>query len=190
MRLMATGPGVMTAEELLQLPDGARHELVRGHLRVMPLAGHVHGRIAARIGARLTTFVDAHRLGVTFAAETGFLLQRQPDTVRAPDASFVSNARLAVSNSPSQGYFSGPPDIAIEVLSPSDRRSRVAEKTEAWLVAGCIAVVVLDPSSESATIHRSSGQTEPIASDGELSVPEVLPGWSVSLRDIFRLGIG
>ena len=184
---MATGPGVTTAEELLQLPSGPwRHELVKGQLRVMTPAGHVHGRVAARVLISLGTFVQTRRLGVTYAAETGFVLERAPDTVRAPDASFVSNARLAVSLVSPKGYFSGPPDLAIEVISPSDRRVEVDEKAHAWLSAGCLAVVILDPETESAAIHRPDHQVDRLGPDAELAVEDVLPGWSVPLADLFR----
>jgi len=184
---MATGPDVTTAEELLQLPSGRwRYELVRGQLRVMTLAGHVHGRIAARIAGRLFAFVEANRLGVTYAAETGFMLSRAPDTVRAPDASFVSSGRLSAILVPSLSYLQGAPDLAVEVMSPSDRPARVAEKTEEWLAAGCRAVVVLNPATRSATIHRPGGSVERLDSDRDLSVSEVLPGWSVSLSDLFQ----
>lgn len=148
---------VTTAAELLQLPRGRwRYELVGGQLRVMTPAGHVHGMVAARIGARLTMFVDANRLGVTFAAP-GLLLR--------------------------------PAGLAVEVVSPSDRPSEVAEKTEEWLRAGCRAVVVVDPATTSATVHRSGVATERFESEAELSVSELLPGWAVALRDIFHFSI-
>jgi Uma2 family endonuclease len=151
----------------------------------MTLAGHVHGRIAARIAGRLFAFVEANRLGVTYAAETGFMLRRAPDTVRAPDAAFVSSARLATILAPSQGYLQGAPDLAVEVMSPSDRSAKVSEKIEEWLAAGCRAVVVLDPATRSAAIHRSGGGLERLDPGAALTLPDVLPGWSVSLGDIF-----
>jgi Uma2 family endonuclease len=190
MMPMATGPDVMTAEELLELPSGRwRYELVRGQLRVMTLAGHVHGRISARIAGRLFAFVEANRLGVTYAAETGFMLSRAPDTVRAPDAAFVSSARLSAILVPSLSYLQGAPDLAVEVMSPSDRPARVVEKTKEWLAAGCRAVVVLDPATASAIVHRPGVAMERFESDAELSVPELLPGWSVAMRDIFQFSI-
>ena len=94
-----------------------------------------------------------------------------------------------MSHSPPQGYFSGPPDLAVEVVSPSDRPSEVAEKTEEWLRAGCRAVVVVDPATTSATVHRSGVATERFESEAELSVSELLPGWAVALRDIFHFSI-
>ncbi|MBA2244708.1 MAG: Uma2 family endonuclease, partial [Gemmatimonadetes bacterium] len=76
---------LVTAEELLRMPDdGIRRELVRGELRTMPPAGRRHGKVAMRIGVRLGNFVEEHGLGEVYAAETGFKLESDPDTVRAP----------------------------------------------------------------------------------------------------------
>ena len=111
---VTSGQPVFTADELLRLPSGrARYELVRGELRVMTPAGHLHGKVAMRVGQLLAAHVDANQLGIAYAAETGFVLSRDPDTVRAPDAAFVTAAHLAsVSLSP-EGYFPGAPDLAI-----------------------------------------------------------------------------
>ena len=111
---------VVAAEELLRMPDdGFRYELVRGELRKMAPTGHVHGKVAMRLGARLDQYVDEHKLGVIYAAETGFRLASDPDTVRAPDVAFVRQDRLDLAEEP-QGYFPGPPDLAVEVVSPGD----------------------------------------------------------------------
>lgn len=186
MQSVATGSQLTTAAEFIQLPRSmGRYELVRGQLRAMTSPGHVHGRVAARIGARLFMFVEANQLGVVYAAETGFRLERDPDTVRAPDAAFVSSARLSEILVPSEGYLQGAPDLLVEVLSPSDRPRQVEEKTANWLACGCRAVIILDPATSSAEVHRPGGLVEHFAADAELSVPEVLPGWSASLRDIF-----
>ncbi len=121
MTPMTAGSRVTTAEELLHLRGGAwRHELVKGEPRQMSPSGHVHGKVVARLGARLTLFVEAHRLGETYGADTGFLLSRDPDTVRAPDAAFVTAATLASRSPADQGFFPGAPDLAVEVTSPSD----------------------------------------------------------------------
>src|SRR5689334_21626824 len=136
MASMTTGSAAMTAEELIRLPGGQhRYELVDGELRVMTPAGHNHGSIAARVCARLTVFVDKHELGLTYAAETGFILRRKPDTVRAPDACFVSYARLREIGPLPEAYFPGPPELAIEVVSPSEEATPIADKIADWLAA-------------------------------------------------------
>jgi Uma2 family endonuclease len=139
---------------------------------------------ALRIGSRLAIFVDEHRLGDTYGAKTGFLLSRNPDTVRAPDASFVSAARLAQIELPPTGYFPGAPDLAVEVTSPSDSYGEVEEKVAAWLHAGCV-VVVLDPQRRAGRVYRGDRDMQTLAVADALELPDLLPGWSVRLSDIF-----
>jgi Uma2 family endonuclease len=186
MTTMATGSQVMTAEELIELPRGRwRHELVRGGLRQMPLAGHQHGEVAARVLFTVGPFVQQARLGKTYAAETGFLIARDPDTVRGPDVAFVSNETLSrIALSP-QGYFPGAPDLAIEVTSPSDRRRYVDEKVAAWLEAGSQVVVVLDPRRKTGAVHRRGGQVRLLSATDQVTLPDLLPGWSLNLAETF-----
>ena len=187
MARMSAQSGVTTADELLGLPRGTwRYELVDGALRRMTPAGHVHGRIAAEIGADLTTFVRRAGLGKTYAAETGFLLRRSPDTVRAPDAAFVSHERLASMVLESRGFFPGPPDLAIEVLSPSDSRREVDDKVADWVTSGCRAVIVLDPDHRLAVIHRPHLMPERVLAPASITLPDLLPGWEIGLADLFR----
>jgi Uma2 family endonuclease len=169
----------MTAEELERLPDdGWRYELVRGELRKMSPSGARHGSVAAQIIASLGTYVKQHRAGVVYASETGFKISREPDTVRAPDAAFVVAGRVV----DAAGFFDGPPDIAIEVTSPSDRYSEIEEKTLDWLRSGVTAVVVVEPRTKTARIHRAGEAT--IVNDA-IEIPDVLPGWRLPLADLF-----
>ena len=119
----------------------------------MSPAGHAHGRVAARLTISLGLVVEQNSLGAVYAAETGFVLSRHPDTVRAPDVAFVRGERLA--SAPAEGFFPGPPDLAVEVVSPTDTYSAVEEKVFGWLEAGCRAVVVLDPRRQVASVYRS-----------------------------------
>ena len=116
----------MTADELLNMPDDSfRYELVRGELRKMPFADHVHSERALAIGASLLIHARANRLGRVYGADTGFELA--PDHVRAPDAAFV-RAERADAAQDSDGFFPGPPDLAVEVISPDDLYMDVEEK--------------------------------------------------------------
>lgn len=187
MGRMAAEARLTTADEVLSLPHGRwRYELVEGELRRMPLAGHSHGAVAMRVGARLALFVEEHSLGQAYAAETGFLLARAPDTVRAPDAAFVSAARLRETPPPRDGFFPGAPDLAVEVLSPSDSKSRVEEKTAAWLAAGTRAVLIIDSRRQVATVHRPGQDARSFGATDHVTLPDLLPGWSLALDEIFR----
>jgi Uma2 family endonuclease len=168
-----------TAEELLHLPDdGHRYELVRGELHKMSPAGSRHGLIAARIIASLLRHVEREKLGAVYASETGFLIARLPDTVRAPDAAFVRAERVV----DTPGYFPGPPDLAAEVISPNDSYSDVEEKTAEWLRAGARAVIVVEPRLRTVRVYRTSGTVD--VAD-VLEVEEIVPGWRLSLSELF-----
>jgi Uma2 family endonuclease len=175
---------VMTAQELFEYShEPFRTELVAGKLCEMEPAGALHGVVAARICELLSRHVRAHDLGVVFGAETGFHLQSGPDTVRAPDASFVSRERIATTGIPDE-FFPGPPDIAFEVTSPGDRRGEVQSKMASWLAAGTHAVIVIDPRRRSATIHRAGGSSEVVGEGGVLDLDDVLAGFAPALGEL------
>jgi Uma2 family endonuclease len=176
-----------TAEELLRMPDdGFRYELVRGELRKMTPAGNKHGYLALRIASRLERHVEDNGLGKTYAAETGFKLSSDPDTVRAPDAAFVSRARLEEVGE-IEGYWPGAPDLAVEVISPSDTHTEVVEKALAWLEAGCRMVLAVDPSRRTVTIYRALDDIRILTGEADetLDGADVVPGWSLPVAELF-----
>lgn len=184
---MAVAIQAVTADELLRLPRGTwRYELRRGELHRTSPAGHTHGKVAARVTARLSAFVDDHDLGEVYAAETGFLIHRDPDTVRAPDVAFVTRERLRAVSPSAEGFFPGPPDLAVEVVSPSDGPAEVEAKVAEWLAAGVRAVVVLDPARKTAAVHRPGREVTRFSAGDALSVPDLFPGWSLALAKVFR----
>ena len=151
----------------------------------MAPAGHQHGHIAHEIALSLGIHVKANKLGRVYAAETGFKLESNPDTVRAPDVAFVSADRLE--NLPSTGYFPGPPDLAVEIISPNDRHSEVEEKVEMGLFYGVKMVVTLSPQTRTATVYRSLDSIRMIRGEGRLEGEEVVPGWVLPLAEVFGL---
>jgi Uma2 family endonuclease len=168
---------LITAEELFEMGDIGRVELIRGEIVRMSPAGSEHGRIAAKVLRLIGSFTEERKLGVVFAAETGFTIERDPDSVRAPDVSFVSSGRYI----PTPKYFEGAPDLAVEVMSPSDRWSDVTEKIDGWLAAGCKSCWVVDPKTRSISVHRP-GQILRLRSGDTLRDDPVLPGVRVAGR--------
>jgi Uma2 family endonuclease len=178
---------LVTADELLALPTGMgkRYELVMGELREISPSGWRHGEIVDNLQALLSSYVRAHDLGRGFGAETGFLSARNPDTVRAPDFAFIAKAHLP-KEKPAEAFWPGAPDLAVEVVSPSDRTGDVNEKIDAWLAAGCVAVWVINPQLETVTVYRSRTNIE-IKTAGEvLDGGAVVPGFSCAVDELFR----
>ncbi len=180
---MATTEHPMTANQLLQTPGLGRCELLQGELIMMSPAGEEHGAIVMNISAPLATFVRQNGLGRVFGAETGFLIVRDPDTVRAPDMAFVRAERL--SPTPGKGFFPGPPDLAVEVVSPNDRAGEVLAKVHNWLDSGCRAVWLVDPDTRSITVYRSRNEIRVLSPGDLLSGEDVVPGFGMPVAEVF-----
>ncbi len=175
----------MTAEELFDLPDhGSRFELVQGELAHMPPTGGEQGALAVRIGRLLDEHVQAHDFGVCCGAETGFILQRDPDTVRAPDAAVVLKSRIPQTGIPA-GYWPFAPDPAVEVVSPSDRLAEVHVKIAAYFAAGTRLVWLVEPETRMVQVYGSAREVEVVGTEQEFEGAEVLPGFRCEVRRLF-----
>jgi Uma2 family endonuclease len=174
-----------TAEEFqVQATQLGRCELVAGEVRTMTPAGYRHGLVAQRLAQLLANHVRKYGLGHVPTAETGFVLRRNPDTVRAPDLAFVSKARHQRIGA-TEAFFPGPPDLAAEVLSPDDRLGKVRGKVRTWLSAGCRLVWVIDPARRTACVYRQGREPQDIAPSGTLTGGTVVRGFRVALADLF-----
>jgi Uma2 family endonuclease len=174
----------MTADELLRLSlADQRTELVRGVLVVREPAGYLHGRIAVRLARAIGNFVDTHGLGDVLAAETGFKLESNPDTVRAPDVAFVHRDR--VPHPATRGFAALAPDLAVEVLSPTDRPGEVLSRVASWLSAGSRLVWVVDPDRRQARVYRADGSASLLTDQDSLDGEDVLSGFSCALATVF-----
>lgn len=181
---MTTQVQLTTADELLHYQDdGYRYELVKGELKKMAPAGNEHGMLALKLAAKLWNFVEANKLGTVYAAETGFKLTTDPDTVRAPDTAFISQKRLDEVG-PVQGYWPGAPDLAVEVVSPNDLYTEVSEKVAEWLKAGSSMVVVVNPRTQQVLVHVP-GDVNVLEGDATLDGGEVVPGWQLPIKELF-----
>jgi Uma2 family endonuclease len=173
----------MTIEEFERLPDEAsRMELVRGHVVREPPAGFEHGGIAAQVASCLHTFVRRHGLGKVLGAETGFVLFDDPPTVRAPDVAFVARDRLPADP---RGFPRLAPDLAVEIVSPSNTLSEIQDKVFDYLDAGTRLVWVVEPRGRTVTVYRSREEIGILTPSQEIDGGEVLPGFRVEVSELF-----
>jgi Uma2 family endonuclease len=173
---------LMTVEQLWELGDTRRTELVRVELIEMPPASGRHACLVARLIRWVDQYTTDRMLGEV-GTQWGFILARDPDIVRGPDVAFVAAARLIGAGS--EGFFAGAPDLAGEVLSPTDRASEVQAKTREYVAAGARLVWIIDPQTQTVTVHRPSGDAHVYAGDDQVTGEDVLPGFSFRCAELF-----
>ncbi len=185
--MSSTTTKLMTADELLVMPDdGFHYELVRGELKRMSPAGDEHGSVTMALASPLYQYVKLHQLGKVYAAETGFKLESNPDTVRAPDIAFVSMERVQAAGRV-EGYRSGAPDLAVEVLSPGNTKREMAEKVEDYFAAGARLVWIVNPKLKTVTVYRSPIDSVTLTQEDTLDGGEVVPGFQIAVTEIFAI---
>ena len=177
-------PLITTAEQLLAASDELGPcELVRGELIMMTPAGDRHSRIEGKLYATLVVHVDAHGLGQLYTGDAGFLMQQDPDTVRSPDVALVCASR--VPTTACEGYFPGPPDLAVEIRSPTDRSGAIAAKIAEYLRLGVQVVWDVDPAVRTVTVHRPDTEPQVFGQEDTLTEPALLPGFAILVGQLF-----
>ncbi len=175
----------VTVEEFYELAfEGFRGELVRGELKETMPTSILHGIIAGRIAIILGIFVLQNKLGEVLTAETGFRLFVDEKTVRVPDVSFLSNEKLAEIKNVNK-FYDGTPDLAVEVISPSETYNDVQGKLEDYLSAGVKMVWIIRPENKTVTTYRTLSDFKILREDDELTGEDFLPNFKCNLTDIF-----
>jgi Uma2 family endonuclease len=174
---------LLTADELEQMPDddSVQIELDEGELITMPLAGEDHGYVEGEFFARLHGFVNKHKLGRVYTGDTGFRLNEI--TVRGPDIAFVRKER--VESLRSQGFARGAPDLAIEIRSASESFRQLVRKVKQYLAAGSQVVLVVNRELRQIDVFKADGSEHTLTAEDLLEIPELLPGFSVKVADLF-----
>ncbi len=178
----------LTAQDLWRLGEGdTRRELVNGEIVEMTPVGGVHGLVTLRIGRWLAEHVERHGGGQVVVGDVGFVLAlpNDPERVRAPDVAFVSSARLPGGRLP-EGFLQGAPELAVEVLSPSDNPVEVQQKVRDYLEAGGRLVWVVAPQAKTVTVYRADGSARLLREPDHLDGDGVLPGLTIPLADVFQ----
>ncbi len=174
----------LTGEALFKMGDVGRTELVKGEIVYIVPTGYSHGYTECVIGKVLSAFAEQHHLGRVMVGEVGIYTARDPDTVRGADVVFISHERMAQVKSPS--YLDVAPDLIVEVLSPEDRWSDVMEKLEEYFAIGVRAVWVADTKMQTVYVYRSLTAVQRFTAEDELPGGDVLPGFSVLVRELFE----
>lgn len=196
MTLAAAHPAPETPERLLtaadlaelpsDLPSGpVRYELDNGRLVLMAPPGDQHGAIEVKIGAALLYEGEYRGFGKVRAGEVGIVLWRNPDRVVGADAAFIASASLPIRRSP-EGYLETIPDLVVEVVSKTDRPSRVRRKVEDYLKAGVRVVWVADPAARQVVEHRPGQEPAVYGEEDVLTVEDLIPGFRLPVALAFQ----
>ena len=177
-------PELLTAEQFAELSEEGpyRLELKRGRLVREPRPGMPHGMMVVELGSYLHTFVKTHKLGRVLA-DTGTIVERDPDTVRGPDLAFISQARLTAY--PTEVFLGIAPELCVEILSPSNRPKEIREKVGEYFAAGARLVWVVDQKRERVTVYRSLADMRILTKTEQLEGGDVLPGFQLPLEQLF-----
>ena len=176
---------LMTAEDLwLMQDDECFHELVKGELIRMAPAGGKHGEIGFELAGQIRDYLKQHRIGKGYSADTGFILARDPDVVRSPDVAFILTDRLPPEEKRG-AFLELAPDLAVEIVSPSDSSSAVNDKVMQYLDLGVKLVWLIHPSTKSVNVYTPDRTVRILGENDELDGGEVLPGFRLRIADIF-----
>ena len=176
-------PPLMTAEEFLAMPaDGKHYELVRGELEEVCIPAILHGDVQLNIGGSLRAWLKENDVGRAFG-EAGVVVERGPDTVRGPDVMFYSYDRYP-RGAPRQGFWERPPEVAFEIRSPGDRRSRLLRKVAEYLEVGVVGVLSVDPERRTAELLTADDPTVNFAAGDRLALPPPLDGWNPTVAEL------
>lgn len=181
---MTTTTTYLTAEDLWHMPGDEPWELWEGELRKVPSAGGTASGFAAWIGALILIFVRPRGLGWVTGADGSYIILTDPDTVVVPDAAFVRWDRLPGRRVP-DGFIPVPPDLAVEVISPTDRPGDIAKKQDLYRRAGVPLVWWVDPKRQTVAVYRDGVLAGEFGEGDEVDGGDVLPGFRVAVAEIF-----
>ncbi|MCP4349809.1 MAG: Uma2 family endonuclease [Desulfobacterales bacterium] len=179
----AESSDLLTGKELFVMKNIGRTELVKGELVSMSPTGYTHGRVELKFGRIIDTFVEQHGIGQVFVGEVGIYTGRNPDTVRGADVIYISNERLA--HTQSESYLDVAPELIVEILSPNDRWSDVMDKLDEYFSIGVQEVWIADPRHKHMFVYSSPTDVKRLTADEKLSGGKILPGFEAVVAELF-----
>jgi Uma2 family endonuclease len=179
-------PPIMTADEFLKLHgDESGVELVKGRVVRYPMPGAEHGEVCGKANYYLTRYGIEQQTGRVMSNDTFIRVASNPDSFRGADVCFISYQRLPKDQPLPKGPLESAPDLVVEVRSPTDRWGDIQIKVGEYLNAGVSVVIVLDPRTESASVHRQDELHQLLHNGDVLTLPDILPGFSVPVARLF-----
>lgn len=175
---------LLSGADLAELVGIEPCELVEGRIVPMSPTGYEHGLIENALGAELRAFAQAHKLGKVLVGEVGIYTHCNPDTIRAADVLFISNARYTQRQSKS--YLDVAPELVVEIMSPGDAWADAMRKLREYFAIGVLLVWVVDPAARVVYANRSMTDIREFASGSELPGDAILPGFSVAVAQLFE----
>lgn len=181
-----SGPPPLSLDEFLTKYAGAYVEVIDGIVKEIPMPQPLHGRVCIKAGRYLDEFIEANNLGVVCGNDTFVLIREQPLRVRGADVVYWSKAK-APEGVPAKGMITAPPDLCVEVVSPTNTWTEIFTKVGEYLKIGVLAVLVFDPDTFTASVYRDQqGTPQQMFNRGDtLTLPDVLPGFSVEVKKFF-----
>ncbi len=176
-------PDLLSGEDLFEMGDIGRAELLEGKLRLMAPTGYEHGRSELTVGKIILAFVEKQGIGHVFVGEVGIYTRRSPDTVRGADVLYISNERF--SEVQSESFLDVAPELVVEIISPNDRWVHTMEKLEEYFAIGVKAVWIADPKHRTVRVYGSPTTVERFAEGDTLTCEDVLPGFQCSITALF-----
>ena len=185
---MPTLTKTWTETELLALPkEDGKYELVDGELTLMPPASFNHGDVSSELISQLRHFVQKNKLGKVVEGQTGFWMKS--GNLLSPDVSFVNKSRLAKFGEQPSVFFPGAPDLAVEVLSPSETRASIKRKLVEYFSSGTKLAWIVSLKTKSVSVYRNPDSVEKVCGiGGVISGEEVVPGFTLAVKELFEAG--
>ena len=172
-----------TDEEFMALPDGDRYELVNGELIIVGNSGMEHGNLGAFLCGLLEIYARRNKLGLTFDSSTAFTMKT--GNKRSPDVSFVAKDRLRGLKKLPKGFFQGAPDLAVEIISPSNTFDEIHTKIVEYFDGGSKLVWVIHPDEESVLVYHKPQPDKLLQRSDSLDGETIIPGFTVPLAELF-----
>lgn len=175
---------VYTAEDLLRMADGKRYELINGELIEMAPTNITHGVLTARLSYFIAQYSYATKSGIVVAAETGFKVSTDPETVIAPDIAYISVVRAQPLT---EKFGEIAPDLAVEVVSPGNSAGELREKVDLFFKAGTRQVWIVYPKLQTVDVYTSATSVRILTRQDTLDGADVLPGFTLPLEELFSV---